>query len=773
MKLRNPSVIVLGAMIRALTLTQAKLRNRLLRGALLFALAGTLAAPVAAQLVQQGGKLAGTDASAPAYQGSSVALSADGNTAIVGGYMDAANRGAAWVYARDSSGRWSQQGPKLVGSGGGSGVNYQGIRVAISADGNTALVGGSGDNDGVGAAWVFTRAGGVWSQQGDKLVGSGAVGRAGKGFAVALSANGNTALVGGYGDSNFIGAAWVWTRSAGVWTQQTKLAGSGWQGDYAEQGFGVALSADGNTALLGGRFDNYNAGAAWVFTRDSSGRWSQQGGKLVGGGAAGAAQQGWSVALSADGNTALVHGGADNNYTGAAWVWTRSNGAWSQQGGKLVGNDFSGQQQQVDQGHAAGLSADGNTAAFGRAIDNGGAGAVWMFTRDARGTWTQLGNKLVGGGAAGPSYQGYSAALSADGRTLVAGGPFDGGKTGAAWVFAVNPALAVSATSLQFACTAGGAAPAAQAVQVGNSGSGTLAWSATTSASWLAVTPASGTAPSAVSVQISPAGLGAGSYTGTVTIASPGLPSQAITVTLTVTAAAPAGPQISAGGVFNGATFQTGGIAPNEFIAIKGAGLGPAAGVASAPTTSLAGTKVYVGGTAALLTYSQDGQVNALAPFGLAGTGSATVQAEFNGVRGNTVTVPVADSSPGIFTQDYGPGQAWMVNQDQTFNSASNPAARNTYVAFWATGQGLVDVPLQDGARPEGPPFPNPLLPVSVTLGGVKVPDANVVFKGLVYPGEIQVNVLIPENAPTGGAVSLVLTIGAASSRPGVTIGVK
>src|ERR1700756_1245095 len=77
----------------------------------------------------------------------------------------------------------------------------------------------------------------------------------------------------------------------------TKLVGSGAVGN-AQQGQSVALSADGNTAIIGGNSDNSNAGAAWVFTRDG-GVWSQQGNKLVGTGAVGTAQQGWSVALSA------------------------------------------------------------------------------------------------------------------------------------------------------------------------------------------------------------------------------------------------------------------------------------------------------------------------------------------------------------------------------------------------------------------------------------------------------------------------------------------
>jgi hypothetical protein len=197
--------------------------------------------------------------------------------------------------------------------------------VALSADGNTAIVGGFRDNNVLGAAWVFTRSGGVWSQQGSKLVGSGAVGSAAQGISVALSADGNTAIIGAQGDDNFAGAAWVFTRSGGIWSQQgSKLVGSGAVGS-SSQGQSVALSSDGNTAIIGGDGDNNNAGAAWVFTR-SGGIWSQQGSKLVGSGAVGSAAQGQSVALSADGNTAIIGGYLDNNALGAAWVFTQSGG---------------------------------------------------------------------------------------------------------------------------------------------------------------------------------------------------------------------------------------------------------------------------------------------------------------------------------------------------------------------------------------------------------------------------------------------------------------
>jgi hypothetical protein len=274
-----------------------------------------------AQFAQQGPKLVGTGAVGGAEQGVSVVLSTDGNTAVVGGLSDNAFEGAAWVFTR-SNGIWTQQGEKLVGTG-AVGKSFQGHSVALSADGDTVIVGGPYDNSDAGAAWVFARSDGVWTQQGEKLVGTGAVGNTFQGWSVALSADGNTAIVGGVGDNSGIGAAWVFTRSNGVWTPQgSKLVGTGAVGQ-SFQGQSVALSADGNTAILGGYHDNSGTGAAWVFTR-SNDVWTQQGSKLVGTGAVGSANQGVSVALSGDGNTAIVGGPSDKNVIGAAWVFIQS-----------------------------------------------------------------------------------------------------------------------------------------------------------------------------------------------------------------------------------------------------------------------------------------------------------------------------------------------------------------------------------------------------------------------------------------------------------------
>ncbi len=293
----------------------------------------------------------GTNLSTPTaftIGGKSAIVVSNTGSVLVGMVMPNAATGAVSITTADGAASGSgsftvtatkypsvQQGAKLAGTG-NTGTALQGVTVAVSADGNTAILGGSSDNSGVGAAWIFIRSGGAWTQQGSKLVGTGAIGAASQGSSVALNADGNTAIIGGAGDNNSAGAAWVFTRSGSTWSQQgLKLVGTGAAGT-AGQGNSVAISADGNTAIAGGSGDNSGMGAAWVFTRSGS-TWTQQGSKLVGTGYTDTELGGCSVALSADGNTAIVGGSQSNSSDGAAWVYARIGGAWTQQAAMVAG----------------------------------------------------------------------------------------------------------------------------------------------------------------------------------------------------------------------------------------------------------------------------------------------------------------------------------------------------------------------------------------------------------------------------------------------------
>lgn len=386
--------------------------------------------PVIAPYAQIGAKLVGSDALGTSMQGS-VAISADGTTAVVGGSGDNESSGAIWIFVKSGE-SWVQQGPKLTGTG-GLGAPELGTSVAISADGNTVAAGGSGDNDSIGATWIFTRSGGVWSQQGDKLVGSGSLLYAMQGASVGMSADGNTVAIGGNGDAGAVGAVWIFTRTAGIWTQSgSKLVGSGYSG-HANQGSSLALSGDGQTLVIGSVVEAVEAAPVWVFV--NSGGWQQQGSYLTASGAVlDPVSQNTSLAVSHNGNTFVLGENQDNDQTGAAWVFTRTAGIWTQQGGKLIGDGATGK---AGQGGAVAISDRGDTIIVGGDDDNSDVGAAWVFSNSS-GSWLQIGEKLVGSGASGAALQGTFVALSGDGRTVLSGAPGDNGMTGATWVFAAQ-----------------------------------------------------------------------------------------------------------------------------------------------------------------------------------------------------------------------------------------------------------------------------------------------------------------------------------------------
>jgi hypothetical protein len=379
-------------------------------------------------------KLTGSGQSGNGEFGYSVALSADGNTAVIGGPEDNDWVGSAWVFTR-SGATWTQQGAKLVGdcandcAGEGTGETGDGRfgeSVALSADGEEALIGAPRDGSS-GAVWVFTRSGETWTQQGGKLTG-----KEGGGFFgddVALSADGTTALIGA--PSGF-GAAYVFTRSGETWAQQgAKLTGTDETGK-GSFGTSVALSEDGDTALIGRPCDYIEAenclAAAWAFTRSGE-TWTQQGAKLTGTGETAESRFGESVALSGSGNTALIGDPNEQERHGAAFVFARSGETWTQQGPRLTAGD----DEYGEFGDSVALSGNGNTALIGEPWDNGIVGAAWLFTRSGE-TWTQQGGKLTGAGEKDLGKFGSSVAISADGATMLIGAPTDNG-AGAVWPY--------------------------------------------------------------------------------------------------------------------------------------------------------------------------------------------------------------------------------------------------------------------------------------------------------------------------------------------------
>lgn len=329
-----------------------------------------------------------------------IAISADGNTFAVGGAGDNGGIGAVWVYVlRDD--RWIQQ-AKLVAND-SIGLAGQGMFVDLSADGNTLAFSGPFDNNNQGAVWVFVRNScGVWIQQGPKLI--NVFGTAGMNFGaggVSLSADGNTLAVGEPGDNTMEGGVWIYTRSQCTWTQGSHLVGTP-SPLGAAQGLSVDISAEGTTVAFGSFIDT-----VWVFVYEN-GIWSQQGAPLTN-----ITSFGYSVALSADGNT--LAGGAPfyNPDAGAVVIYVREGGIWSQQGPPLQavtsGTAF--------QGTTVALTSDGNTLLVGGVTDVLGPGTTWVWTR-VDDNWYQA-LKIVNGVPSTYTLRGAFVAISSDGSTSV------------------------------------------------------------------------------------------------------------------------------------------------------------------------------------------------------------------------------------------------------------------------------------------------------------------------------------------------------------------
>ncbi len=232
--------------------------------------------------------------------------------------------------------------------------------------------------------------------------------------------------------------------------------------------------------------------------------------------------------------------------------------------------------------------------------------------------------------------------------------------------------------------------------------------------------------------------------------------------------------------VTNAASNQTGAIAPGEIIVIYGSGLGPATVAKNQPNsngvygTSVGGTSVYVGGTAAPVLYASATQVSAIVPFGVSGN-SASVYTTYQGIATTPVTVPVAAAAPAFFTVDFsGQGQVAAVNEGATatVNGAAHPAAAGTFVELYATGGGATNPSSADGAIATGPAPLSQSLTVTVSIGGK---NATVAYAGAA-PGSpngvVQINAQVPSGLNAGQAQVLV-TIGGVSSPGGTTIAVS
>jgi uncharacterized protein (TIGR03437 family) len=253
-------------------------------------------------------------------------------------------------------------------------------------------------------------------------------------------------------------------------------------------------------------------------------------------------------------------------------------------------------------------------------------------------------------------------------------------------------------------------------------------------------------------------------------------------------------PQISDGGVLNGAGFQKGQpIAPGSLISIFGTQLASRTAQAdSIPlSTSLGGVTVqFVNGNtkanAPLLFVTPDNpaaqassQINAQVPWNLVPPGSSatvTVIVTRDGVTSQPSQVNVAPFSPAIFSSN---GRAVAINNsDQTLawptgavaGVTSHPAKIGDAVVIYANGLGAVDSPVDDGQNSLDK-LRNTAVKPTVLVGGI---TAQVLFSGLSpqFVGVNQLNILIPNTAP-GDNVPLQIQVGGMTTPDSITIAVS
>ena len=334
-----------------------------------------------------------------ASAGGSVGLAQDRRMAIVGAYgtnETDGETGSAFIFT-PNDGTWESE-TTLAPADEDAWVGF-GRFVTVSDNGKTVLVGAPNDNmngPNVGSVYGFRQSDTGWHDVA-KIVPTNGDSHDRFGISGALSADGTTAVVGAVGDENRAGSAYVFERTESVWRQQTRLNPA--DGDKDDLfGSSVEISGDGTTAIVGASGDEdpngRQSGSAYVFDLTAEAMVPQQ--KLVPQDGQKFARFGTGVSLSMDGTRALVgspRATQGGTATGTASIFSKTSNGWKETG-KLFPT---GEDSPDEFGDAVALSSDGETAVIGapndRSTDGNRLGSAFLFSRES-GQWSKQ-SKLV------------------------------------------------------------------------------------------------------------------------------------------------------------------------------------------------------------------------------------------------------------------------------------------------------------------------------------------------------------------------------------------
>lgn len=219
-------------------------------------------------------------------------------------------------------------------------------------------------------------------------------------------------------------------------------------------------------------------------------------------------------------------------------------------------------------------------------------------------------------------------------------------------------------------------------------------------------------------------------------------------------------------------------VAPLEIVTLLGTGLGPTSLTNGAldqngRLSTVAGdTRILFDGVPAPIVYASAGQTSVIVPSEVAGKVFTVISVERAGTVTSVSTASITTALPGLFTANSsGTGSVAALNQDGSFHSTTRPAARGSVVTLFATGSGVMDRTLPNGAVTDGN-LSRPLLPVSVRIG---TQTAELLYAGsapsLVH-GVLQVNVRIPQDLLPGDH-PIKLVVGNFTSPPGTIVSVR
>ena len=306
--------------------------------------------------------------------------------------------------------------------------DFFGASVAISGD--TIVVGAYGQSGYVGAAYVFAKPVGGWvdGTETAKLTASDGATNDSLGTSVGIS--GDTVVAGAFGTDSSAGSVYVFAKPGGGWANITQTAKLTASDGAANDSLGVTVALSGDTVVAGAPLDESNRGSAYVFVKPVGG-WinATQTAKLTASDGTAPDLLGFAVGVSGDTVVAGAYG--DDSFRGSAYVFLKPGGGWvdATQTAKLTASDGAGGDQ-----FGVSIGISGDTIVAGASGDDSGTGAAYFFVKPGGGwaTGTETG-KLTGSDVV--AGEAFGSSLGISGGVIAVGAPYQNNLTGAAYVF--------------------------------------------------------------------------------------------------------------------------------------------------------------------------------------------------------------------------------------------------------------------------------------------------------------------------------------------------